>query len=108
MTRAANAHPRSAAAAEYRRLYKTSRWQRLRERHLSDHPLCARCLAMGIVEPATVVHHGEGGHKGDIDKFFDPDILESLCKSHHDSEGQREDLGQTIVTFGADGWPTDN
>jgi hypothetical protein len=30
-----------------------------------------------------------------------------LCKPHHDSEGQREDLGQAVVTFGADGWPVD-
>lgn len=69
-------------------------------------PLCERCLAMGVVEEATVVHHADGGHKGDEQRFwFGP--FESLCKPHHDSEGQREDLGQVVVTFGADGWPVD-
>jgi hypothetical protein len=95
---------RSAQAAEYRKLYKTARWARTREAQLTLQPLCERCLAMGIVEVATVVHHADGGHKGDPIKFF-AGPFESLCAPHHDSEGQREDLGQTIVTFGSDGWP---
>lgn len=98
---------RSAEAKQWRKLYNTARWKRLRLAHLNDHPLCARCLAMGFVTEATVVHHGDGGHKGDIDRFFDRRILESLCKTHHDGEGQREDLGQRIVAFGPDGWPVD-
>ena len=32
-------------------------WQRLRAAYLREHPLCADCLARGIVRPATVVHH---------------------------------------------------
>lgn len=95
---------RSAEAADYRRLYNTARWRRTREAQLSQQPLCERCLAMGVVEVATVVHHAGGGHKGDVVKFWSGPF-ESLCKPHHDSEGQREDLGQTIVLFGADGWP---
>jgi hypothetical protein len=95
---------RSAEAADYRRLYNTARWRRTREAQLSQQPLCERCLAMGVVEVATVVHHAGGGHKGDVVKFWSGPF-ESLCKPHHDSEGQREDLGQTIVSFGADGWP---
>lgn len=69
-------------------------------------PLCERCLAMDVVEVATVVHHADGGHGGSEDRFWSGPF-ESLCKPHHDSEGQREDLGQTVVTFGADGWPVD-
>ena len=61
---------------------------------------------MGVVEEATIVHHADGGYGGDEDKFWSGPF-ESLCKPHHDSEGQREDLGQTIVTFGVDGWPVD-
>lgn len=95
---------RSAEAAAYRKLYKTAKWQRIREYQLSQQPLCERCLTMEIVEPATVVHHADGGHKGDEEKFWSGPF-ESLCKPHHDSEGQREDRGQTIVTFGLDGWP---
>jgi 5-methylcytosine-specific restriction endonuclease McrA len=80
------------------------RWQRIREAKLAQDPLCERCLLSETVEPATVVHH-RGAHKGDEAKFWDITNLESICKPHHDSEGQREDRGQTIVTFGLDGWP---
>ena len=95
---------RSTQATEYRKLYSTVRWKRIRDAQLAEQPLCQRCLVMGVVEEATVVHHADGGHKGDEAKFWSGPF-ESLCKPHHDSEGQREDLGQTVVTFGADGWP---
>ena len=95
---------RSDNAKIWRRWYSTAKWRRIRQTQLTQQPLCQRCLAMDIVEPATVVHHADGGHKGDEHRFwFGP--FESLCKPHHDSEGQREDLGQVVVTFGADGWP---
>lgn len=100
------ADSRTDAAKEYRKLYSTARWGRTREAQLTLQPLCERCLAMGIVEEATVVHHAGGGHKGDKLRFWSGPF-ESLCKPHHDSEGQREDRGQEIVTFGADGWPVD-
>ena len=95
---------RSAEAAAYRKLYKTARWSRLREAKLSQDPLCEWCLEREIVEPATEVHHADGGHKGDVDKFWSGPFV-STCKACHASRGQREDLGQTVVTFGADGWP---
>ncbi|WP_318761858.1 HNH endonuclease [Aminobacter niigataensis] len=95
---------RSAEAVAYRRLYKTARWQRIREYQLAMQPLCERCLTMEVVEPATVVHHANGGHKGDEEKFWSGPF-ESLCKPHHDSDGKREDLGQTVVRFDANGWP---
>lgn len=95
---------RSAEAKEYRKLYSTARWRRLREYMLAESPLCQRCLTMDVVEPATVVHHASGGHKGNIDKFWNGPF-EVICASHHNSDGQREDLGQTIVSFGRDGWP---
>lgn len=87
----------------WRRLYKTARWQRLREHHLSLQPLCERCLTMEVVEPATVVHH-KVAHKGDLDLFWSGPF-ESLCKPHHDRDGQLEDHGKTVVRFGVDGWP---
>lgn len=95
---------RSDEARAYRRLYDTARWKRLREHQLSLHPLCAWCLEMDIITEATEVHHSDGGHKGDIQKFWEGPFI-STCKPCHASRGQREDLGQTVVTFGADGWP---
>jgi 5-methylcytosine-specific restriction protein A len=96
---------RSAEAARYRALYKTARWARLRATKLAHDPLCERCLASDMVTEATVVHHGQGGHKGDGQRFWDYSILESLCKAHHDRDGQLEDKGKTVVRYDANGWP---
>lgn len=50
---------------------------------------------MGYATEATVIDHIVP-HKGDPELFFDPDNLQSLCKSHHDSTKQREELGQIV------------
>lgn len=86
------------------RWYGLARWKRLREAQLALEPLCARCLASEIVTEATVVHHRRA-HKGSETLFFDPDNLESICKPHHDRDGQLEDHGRTVVRFDASGWP---
>lgn len=95
---------RSDQAAAYRRLYKTTAWQRIRRAQLAYQPLCERCLASDTVTVAEVVHHADGGHKGDEAKFWSGPF-ESLCAAHHNRDGQREDRGQTVVRFGPDGWP---
>ncbi|WP_246332961.1 hypothetical protein [Aureimonas mangrovi] len=56
---------------------------------LADEPLCARCLAEGVVEPSTVVNHVER-HHGDAAKFF-AGPFEAICKPHHDRDVQREE-----------------
>lgn len=70
------------------------------------HPLCAFCMEMDIVTIADVVDHVKP-HKGDPVLFWDPGNLQSLCKAHHDGTKQRMERGQTVVRFGADGWPLD-
>lgn len=96
---------RSVEAARYRKWYGSARWSELRATKLAHDPLCERCLASEVVTVATVVHHGQGGHKGSGERFWDYQILESLCKTHHDRDGKLEDNGKTVVRFGADGWP---
>lgn len=88
---------------EWRKWYATARWKRLRLDRLSSQPLCERCLISEIVTPATVVHHAEP-HRGDWDKFWSGPF-ENLCKPHHDSQGQLEDHGKTVIQFDAKGWP---
>lgn len=98
---------RSARAAEYRRWYKLAAWcgkHGLREQQLMRQPLCERCLVSETVEPATVVHHRKP-HNGSWELFIDPNNHESLCKPHHDRDGQLEDKGKTVVQFDANGWP---
>ncbi|ELT48370.1 HNH endonuclease [Brucella intermedia] len=94
---------RSTEAASYRKLYKTSRWQRLRERQLTAHPLCVYCLQQEDVTPATVCDHVRP-HRGDETLFFDPDNLQSLCAPCHDRVKQREELGQDVIRFGLIRW----
>ncbi len=101
---AARRDARSERAAEYRRLYRTARWQRIREAKLSQEPLCRYCLRQEIVEAATVCDHIDP-HKGDEAKFFDPDNVQSLCARCHDSVKQREEMGQVVVLTGVDGYP---
>lgn len=47
-----------------------ARWRRLRERFLSEHPLCAECLKQGRAVPATDVDHIRP-HKGNEDLMWD-------------------------------------
>lgn len=82
---------RSAAAKQYRKWYKTARWQRMREAQLSAHPLCRMCHDRGIVRRASVVDHVEP-HKGDEALFWDVDNHQSLCKPCHDTLKQREEV----------------
>jgi len=88
----------------WQRLYGTAQWRRLRERQLSIEPLCRFCIEREDVVVATVADHIQP-HKGNETLFFDPANLQSLCTSCHNSAKQRMELGQTVVTFGADGWP---
>lgn len=95
---------RSAEARQWRKLYNTGRWRRLRIAKLSADPICEYCLRTETIEPATVVHHGDGGHKGDIERFWSGPFV-SLCKRCHDTYGADEDAGREVRIIGADGYP---
>lgn len=89
---------------DIRRLYRTARWRRLREAQLREQPLCQWCLELEIVEVATEVHHAEGGHRDDPERFWSGPFR-STCSACHSRLGKREDRGEAVVTFGPDGWP---
>jgi 5-methylcytosine-specific restriction enzyme A len=95
---------RSAEAAAYRRLYGTARWKRIREHQLASQPLCEFCLRIEVIEPATIVHHSGGGHKGDEERFWSGPFM-STCKPCHDWYGADEDAGREVVIIGLDGYP---
>jgi 5-methylcytosine-specific restriction protein A len=73
----------------YQKLYKTARWQRLRKRLLSEHPLCTLCKLQGRITPATVADHIIP-HKGNLELFWDEDNLQALCKPCHDRKTAKE------------------
>lgn len=88
------------------KLYKTARWQHMRDVQRDKQPLCEFCLQSEDVVVADVVDHIRP-HKGDETLFFDADNLQSLCKECHDRDKQRMERGQSVVRFGPDGWPLD-
>ena len=55
-------------------------WKRIRDRYVSQHPLCEQCLEHGILRPVKEVHHkiplAEGGTHEENNLIF-------LCKECH-------------------------
>jgi len=66
------------------------RWQQARERYLLDHPLCVYCARKGMTTAASIVDHIVA-HHGDQELFWDQENWQSLCKTCHDSDKQREE-----------------
>ena len=89
-------------------LYHSKAWQHIREQALErDHHLCQRCLKLGRVTPAVIVHHVvhlTPGNVNDPRIALDLSNLTCLCRDCHaivhgfDHEATRED-----VTFDANG-----
>ena len=90
---------------EYRRLYDSYKWRKLKRHQLRAHPLCAKCAAKGKVTAAGVVHHTVP-HKGDLTLFY-LGQLESLCAHCHDGITQQDERNGFSMEIGLDGWPTD-
>jgi 5-methylcytosine-specific restriction enzyme A len=80
-------------------------WQRRRRLQLAEHPLCAFCLARGVVTPAKVVDHVKP-HNGDWNKFV-LGALQSLCAACHDKQKRYIELRGHSIEVGDDGWPID-
>lgn len=86
-----------------KRLYKTSRWRRLREAQLSKQPLC-ECPHHKGKDPsavATVVDHIRP-HRGSPKLFHDPANLQSVTKECHDRYCQSRDKGGPGFDAGCD------
>ena len=62
-------------------------WKRIRDRHISAHPVCEQCKAEGKVTPANEVHHVLPLSKGGTHASSN---LRSLCTSCHRSITARD------------------
>jgi 5-methylcytosine-specific restriction endonuclease McrA len=99
---------RSKFAEQYRALYATPTWARLRKIKLAQDPLCERCLADGRGTIAATVAHHRRPHRGDPALFYDIENLEAVCKECHDTSCAREDgKGFSTAVDATTGWPTD-
>lgn len=73
-------------AGQFKSMYSSSNWHKLRELHLQKYPFCNVC---GSRENLHVDH--KIAHKGDASLFLDESNLETLCHSHHSSKTARKD-----------------
>lgn len=72
----------------YNKIYNTSRWRKLRQAYLMQHPLCELCEKDGKVKEAVEVHHITPISNAESelqmkDLGFNPDNLMALCEFHH-------------------------
>lgn len=84
--------------------YKSKAWQDCRASYIkSVGGLCERCLAKGLIKPATLVHH-----KCYIDEqsIHDPSVtlnwdnLEALCQDCHNEEHHASQKRYKVDEFG--------
>ena len=76
----------------------------MRAYQLASKPLCAYCMGLGIVTAASVADHIRP-HRGNVSLFYDPENLQSLCQSCHDSTKAREEHLGHEIGFDASGLP---
>lgn len=108
-TRQSKWDARSPEAEQYRKLYKTARWRKVRLAQLARQPLCENCLKHGRVTAATVCDHCDPSTKLNPVTFF-TGPFQSLCDAApwrcHSSDKQREEAGSLPKpVIGTDGWP---
>ena len=97
-----------------------SKWGKVRQAYLSQHPLCVMCQAQGRDTIATVVDHitphrlKEALDSGNVEQiakaqklFWDTCNYQSLCASHHNSTKQRMEKIGVVVGCNEDGIPLD-
>lgn len=90
-----------------RRWYKTARWQRLRLTTLArDLYTCRGCGLSDLTARRLDVDHIVP-HRGDWDRFHDPNNLQALCKTCHAGAKQSEETLGYSDARGEDGWPVD-
>lgn len=73
---------------ERRKIYKSTRWRKLRELKIAQQPLCEMCLKEGKTTIAEDVHHIESFMSTDdpmrrMALAYDYENLMSICKMHH-------------------------
>lgn len=78
---------------DWRRWYKTARWQALRYAVLTRDLFTCQWPGCGRVEADTsrLVADHRRAHRGDEKLFWDERNLQTLCKPCHDSRKQRQE-----------------
>lgn len=69
--------------------YQSNQWKILSKKHKQQRPLCIYCLDFGLTTPAQVSDHIIE-IRDDWDKRLDPENLQSLCHSCHNTKTAKE------------------
>lgn len=69
--------------------YQSKQWKILSKKHKQQNALCIHCLDYGLVTPAQVSDHIIE-IRDDWDKRLDPDNLQSLCHTCHNTKTAKE------------------
>ncbi len=77
---------------DYHKLYSTKEWRAMRQRALSDNPLCMCCKFYGYLKPSVDVDHIRPW-RGQLDLFYDMSNLQTLCQQCHSKKTQAESKG---------------
>ena len=88
-----------------RKWYNLGRWRNRAEAQMREHPLCAHCLAKGLVVPGVIADHVKP-HKGEWNEFW-LGKLQSLCRACHESGKKFQENRGFRSDIGEDGWPID-
>lgn len=73
----------------FKELYKTSQWRKIRAIKIQKNPLCEICFKKGNQSISKNVDHIID-HKGNIKLFLDYKNLQALCVSCHRKKSARE------------------
>lgn len=66
--------------------YQNTKWRKMRDTYMHEHPLCEECLKQGKVTPAEDIHHKRSPfQKGEVNwnLLLDYNNLEAVCKTCH-------------------------
>ena len=77
--------------ADNSKFYNSRTWRNFRKIELELNPLCVKCEAKGIVEPARVLDHIVRIEDGGAE--LTKENTQSLCKKCHDSKSGKEAHG---------------
>ena len=72
-----------------KKFFSSKKWMRCRDTYLSEHPVCERCIKMGIAVSAEHVHHKTELTEENVNDpliALNPDNLEALCFKCHQHE----------------------
>ena len=96
----------------WRKLYKTKAWKSLRlECFKRDIFICQTCGEHTQTEhhtqPNAAICDHKIAHKGNEVLFYNINNTQTLCKSCHDGDKQRQEIHGYSNAIGEDGWPID-